>query len=293
MARVRPSAAPALTHPERVVDAASGLRKADVAAYYEAVAPWLLPQVAGRPLSLLRCPDGVGAACFFQRHFRPGFGPGVRALALPGADGEGGPLLAIDDARGLQALVQMNVLELHPWGARAEAPDRPDRVVFDLDPDPALPWAQVRAAAVEVREALAARGLRSWVRLTGGKGVHVVAPFAPGPGWSALRAFCRALAQALQAAAPQRYATGAARAARGGRIYLDWQRNARGASSVAGWSLRARPRLPVAMPLHWDELAECPGPAAYDLPRARQRAQALARDPWDGFAQCRQALPAA
>jgi len=286
------SAPARLTHPERVVYPGAGIRKGEVADYYRAVAGWLLPELSERPLSLLRCPDGIEAACFFQKHHNDGFGPAVHPVELAEADGRA-DYLYVRDLEGVLALVQMNAIEFHPWGAHRKTPDRPDRVVFDLDPDPGIAWSELKRAAREVRARLAELGLDSWVRLSGGKGVHVVAPIRPGPDWSAVKDFCEAFAAAMAAQSPQRYVATASKAARKDRIFIDWLRNARGATSVAGWSLRARAGAPVAMPMRWDEFSRSRSSTDFDLGKAMRRAARLGSDPWEGFAESRQRLPAA
>ncbi|RPE79863.1 non-homologous end-joining DNA ligase [Vulcaniibacterium tengchongense] len=279
-----------LTSAERVVYPELGVTKGEVAAYYRQIARWLLPELIERPLSLLRCPDGVEGDCFFQKHHADAFGPHVHAVELREKRGRD-DYFYVRDIDGVLALVQMNAIEFHVWAARHDAPEQPDRVVFDLDPGEGVPWDQVRDAAREVRDALAGLGLRSWLRLSGGKGLHVVVPLRPGPSWTEVKAFSEAFAGRLAEQAPERYLASASKAERAGRIFVDWLRNTRGATSVASWSLRARPGAPVAMPLRWEELARTSGAAAYDLRRALRRARGLRRDPWAGFARTRQTLP--
>ena len=283
-----------ITHPERVVFVASGdaraVTKGEVADYYRAVARWMLPELARRPLSLVRCPEGSEGACFFQKHHSGSFGTAVKAVALEQKDGVH-DYLYVEDVDGLLALVQMNSLEFHPWGSRVDAPEKPDRLVFDLDPDTGIEWKQVVAAAREVRARLREAGLESFVRQTGGKGLHVVAPFRRGPGWQAAKDFSEALAGAMAAERPERYVATMSKARREGRIFIDWLRNSRGATSVTSWSLRARPGAPVAMPLRWEELGKVEGPGAFGLARALRRAASLRRDPWDGIDALDQRLP--
>ena len=282
-----------ITHPERIVFAAgkgrAAVSKGEVADYYRRVAPWMLPELARRPLSLVRCPEGAGGDCFFQKHHSDSFGKAVRAIALQQKDGVH-DYLYVEDVDGLLALVQFNALEFHPWGARVQAPEQPDRMVFDLDPDDGLPWKTVVAAAREVRDRLRERGLESFVRQTGGKGLHVVAPIRPGPDWQALKDFCESIADAMASERPERYVATMSKARREGRLFVDWLRNARGATSVTSWSLRARPGAPVAMPLRWDELGKVEGPGAFGIAKALRRAASLRSDPWDGIASLDQRL---
>jgi bifunctional non-homologous end joining protein LigD len=273
-----------------MVFADAGITKGEVADYYAAIADWLLPGVAERPLSLLRCPQGTKGECFFQKHHADALGTHVHAIPLKEKQGKD-DYLFVKDATGLLELVQMNVLEFHPWGARVDKPERPDAMVFDLDPGPGIAWKQVAAAAREVRDRLRDAGLTSFVRLSGGKGVHVVVPIRRGPSWDEVKDFTGAFAEAMAAHKPLRYVATMSKAKRNDRIFIDWLRNGRGATSVCSWSLRARPGAPVAMPLRWEELGRVEGPAAFDLHKALARAKRLRRDPWKGYADCRQSLP--
>lgn len=279
-----------LTSPDRIVFEGAGYTKQDVVEYYRTVADWMLPELARRPLSLVRCPDGAAGQCFFQKHYAEALGDDVRSIDLMQKSGVE-PYLYVDDIEGVTDLVQMNALEFHPWGSRIEAPELPDRLVFDLDPGEGTRWPDVLRGARDVRDRLRKLGLENFVRLSGGKGVHVVVPIAPGPSWDDARAFSDAFANDLAARAPTRYVATMSRAKRPGKIFIDWLRNARGATSVASWSLRARAGGPVAVPIRWEELGRVEGPAAFDLRAAAKRAARLRRDPWDGFEALAQSLP--
>jgi bifunctional non-homologous end joining protein LigD len=280
-----------ISHPERVVFAKARLTKGDVADYYRQMARWILPEVARRPLSLLRCPDGVDKPCFFQKHHGTGLGDAVEAIPLEQKSGRE-DYLYIEDTEGLLQLVQMNTLELHPWGASVDDPEHPDRLVFDLDPGEGVTWAAIKAAARDVRDRLQEIGLESFVRLSGGKGVHVVVPLTPKADWAQAKDFCESFAQAMAEHAPDRYVATMSKAKRTGVIFIDWLRNARGATSVCSWSLRARPSAGVAVPLRWEELGRVTAADAFPLPKALQRAQKLKKDPWEGIDQVKQVLPA-
>ncbi|MEB1549052.1 non-homologous end-joining DNA ligase [Xanthomonas campestris pv. campestris] len=280
----------AITHPERVVFPAAGISKGDVAAYYRAVAPLVLPEIARRPLSLLRCPDGAAGACFFQKHEGRHLGAHIKAIPLKQKSGTE-DYLYIEDVAGLLELVQMNTLELHPWGARVDDPEHPDRLVFDLDPGEGVAWTQVVAAAREIRSKLRAAGLESAVRLSGGKGLHVVVPIVPQASWDQARDFCEAFAQALATQAPERYVATMSKAKRHGVIFVDWLRNGRGNTSVCSWSLRAREHATVAVPLGWEELGKLSGPDAFPLDKAVQRAKRQRNDPWAEVLALKQVLP--
>lgn len=279
-----------ISHPERVVYPALKLSKGDVAAYYRQMAHWILPEITGRPLSLLRCPEGIGNACFFQKHHGQGLGDAVHAVPLRQKSGTE-DYVYIDDEKGLLQLVQMNTLELHPWGATVADPEHADRLVFDLDPGEGIGWTQIRAAARDVRAHLRQAGLESFVRLSGGKGLHVVAPLQPAASWEQAKAFCEAFAQAMAARAPDRYVATMSKARRKGVIFIDWLRNARGATSVCSWSLRARESAGVAVPLRWDELARVASADAFPLDKAMARARRLKQAPWAGIETLRQTLP--
>lgn len=275
-----------LTHPDRVLWPDLGVTKRELAAWYAAAGARALPHLAGRPLTLLRCPDGQGKPCFFQRHFQDALPPGIRGVQVPGRDET---YLAIDGMEGLLGLAQMGVLEIHPWGARIEAPDRADRLVFDLDPDPALPWSRLVDAALAVRDRLHAAGLAGFPRLTGGKGVHVVVPLQPGATWAVAKAYCREMAEAVSRADPARYTAKMAKSERRGRVFVDWLRNAQTATAVGCYSTRARAGAPVAMPVTWDELADARRGDRYDVRTALARLDAP--DPWPDLAAVRQSLP--
>ena len=272
-----------ITHPERLVWPDEGLSKLDLARYYEQAAPLLLAHGAERPLALIRCPDGISGPCFFQKHLLPGRRPppGIRVITFK-ADGE--DALTVAGAEGLIALVQDGVVELHLWGCRADDLDRPDRIVFDLDPSGELPFARVIAAARETRERLQELGLESFVMTSGGKGLHVVAPLRRTRGFEEVKAFTHAVARAMEADAPDRYVSQASKARRKGRIFVDYLRNGRGATAIGPYSARARPGAPLAIPLRWSELV--PGLTAdrFRLADAGPRlAAARRRDPWEGY----------
>jgi bifunctional non-homologous end joining protein LigD len=284
-------AAVVISHPDRTMFADAAYTKRDVADYYQAVARWLLPEVGGRPLSLLRCPDGSRGDCFFQKHHADSLGSHVKSVDIKQKSGIA-QYLWIDSVEGLIELVQMNTLELHPWGARVDDPEQPDRLVFDLDPGPGIGWPTVVEAAREVRDRLRDAGLASAVRLSGGKGLHVVAAITRGPGWDEVRDFCQAFATAMATQSPTGYVATMSKAIRRDRIFIDWLRNGRGATSIASWSLRARAGAPVAVPLRWADLGGIAAPDAFDLKLAQARAGRIRVDPWARDVDEAQTLPA-
>ena len=288
-----PATTARISSPGKVIFPELGITKQQVADYYRAVAPQLLPELANRPLSLVRCPDGIQGQCFFQKHHASTLGAHVREVPIREKGGGSEDYLYVDDVEGVIDLVQMNVLEFHPWGARIEDVEHPDRLVFDLDPGEGVDWTAIKAAARDVRARLAEIGLQSFLRLSGGKGLHVVLPIRPGPDWNKAKAFCEAFADAMALQAPQRYVATATKARRKGVIFIDWLRNGRGATSVASWSLRARKEAGVAVPLAWSELGRVKSGHDYSIERAQRRAAGLRKDPWiaEGWAKAvKQAL---
>lgn len=278
-----------LTHPDRLVFPDDGIRKQDVFDYYRAVAPWLLREIAGRPLSIVRCPDGIAQACFFQKHRTAGIRH-VDRVRVREESGKTRDYLVVRDERQLLELVQFNTLEFHPWGSTAQQLEQADRIVFDLDPGPGVVWRDVRRAARELRTLLERIGLQSFLRTSGGKGLHVVVPLNPGCDWALVKRFAQGFATSLAQSAPQRYVAVATKSRRDGVIFIDWLRNGRGATSVASYSLRARAGAPVALPLDWSELGRITSAAAFDLHSARRRLARRKTDPWEGIDTVRQDL---
>jgi bifunctional non-homologous end joining protein LigD len=263
-----------LTHPDKQLYPGSSITKRDLADYYEKVAPLMLAQIKGRPISLVRCPAGEGKPCFFQRHGAETLSPFVKPVKLPG-DKE--PYLMIEDARGLVALVQMGVLEIHVWGSNADDPQHPDRLVFDLDPAPDVPFEAVKKAAEEMRDGLKELKLTSFLKTTGGKGLHVVVPFKKGPSWDEAKNFARAFSEAMTKKAPDRFTTNIRKAARPGKIFIDYLRNGEGASAIAPYSTRARKGAPIALPVDWKELKTLKSGDEFHMKDAVKRVK---KDPW-------------
>lgn len=230
--------------------------KGDLADYYIALAPLILPHLARRPLSLVRCPQGRAKKCFFQKHDSGSFGEHVHHVPIREKDGGHEDYLYIDSADGILACVQMGTIEFHGWGSHVETLEQPDRLVFDLDPDEALDFADVRKAAIDLHGHLADMGLVSFAMLSGGKGVHIVVPLRPGHDWDTHKDFSRRLAEAMSQAEPERFVANMSKAKRKGRIFIDYLRNQRGSTAIMPYSARARERGPVAVPVTWDELAE-------------------------------------
>jgi len=278
-----------LTNPDRVLYPEMGLTKEDLARFYEQIADWALPYLVNRPLTLVRCPQGAGKTCFYQKHWSQSMPPAVKSVRVPEKTGHQDYVL-IDDLPGLISLVQIGALEFHPWPARADRLDRPDMMVFDLDPGEGVDWDQVKQAARDVRMVLEELGLQSWVRTTGGKGLHVVVPLARRNTWDDVSGFAQQVAQALVRAAPERYVATMRKQLRSGKVFIDYFRNAQGATSVASYSTRSRAGAPVATPLAWDELDAVSAGNQFHVGNLPQRLQRLATDPWEGFGSARQSL---
>jgi bifunctional non-homologous end joining protein LigD len=278
-----------LTHPDRIYWPDAGVTKEGLAEYYGEVWRWIAPYVVGRPLALVRCPEGVGGQCFFQKHAWNGISRAIRQEADP-LDPEAA-LLMIDDLDGLIGLVQAGVLEIHPWGAAFANLEKPDQIVIDLDPGEGVAWPEVIAAAIEVRERLNGLGLVGFVKTSGGKGLHVNVPLRPSAGWTAVKAFAKSLADAMAGDCPDRYVATVTKAKRRGRILVDYLRNGRGNTAVAPYSTRARAGAPVSMPLDWGELSPELGPAYFTVANSGNRLANLASDPWGGFRDAAAPLP--
>jgi bifunctional non-homologous end joining protein LigD len=280
-----------LTHPDRILWEGQGLTKLGLAEYYAGIAGHILPHIAGRPLALVRCPSGSGGGCFYQKHAFAGLTDAVEVIPVQEKDGPSETLI-IRDLRGLVLLVQASVLEIHPWGARIEDVERPDRIIFDLDPGDGVPWADMIEAARDIRGRLEAQGIRSFVKTTGGKGLHVVAPIVPRLGWDEVKAWCKDLASSMERDNPERYLTTMTKKLRTGKIFVDYLRNGRGATAIATYSTRARPGAPVSTPIRWDELGPAMTPARFTVENLPRRLVRLKTDPWQGFFTLRQHLPA-
>jgi bifunctional non-homologous end joining protein LigD len=278
-----------LSNPDKVYYPGIDLTKLGLAKYYETVAPELLSYVKRRPISLVRCPDGIDGQRFFQRHAMKGMSDAIKQVPITGGESKK-PYLYIDSAKGLFGLVQIGTLEIHDWGVSLAHIDKPDRIVFDLDPDEDLPLAILKAAAAEVREFLTDLGLKSFLKSTGGKGLHLVAPLTPKLGWDEVKPFAKAVADALVAARPDRYTANPLKKTRVGKVFVDYLRNQRGGSAIVNYSTRAKEGAPVACPLRWDELKGLKAAAPYTVKTLPARLKSLKRDPWEGFFSTRQSI---
>lgn len=242
-----------ITHPDRVISVEGKVTKGELAEYYAAIASLILPQASDRPLSLLRCPSGIGDECFFQRNPGKGLGPDVKPFAFQ-HKGKAYEYLYIEDEKGLLEIVQMGTIEMHPWGAKVDAIDYPDRMIFDLDPAPDVPFEAVKLAAQDLRQHLQLLGLEASLKCTGGKGLHVTVPLAGTEKWPVVKSFAASVAQQMVEATPEAYVATMSKAKRTGKIFLDHFRNDYTATAIADYAVRARPGAPVALPLDWKEL---------------------------------------
>ncbi|MDB5642223.1 MAG: ligD [Hyphomicrobiales bacterium] len=277
-----------LTHPDRVLWPEAGVTKEALADYYTLVWPRMQKHLAGRALALVRCPTGI-AHCFFQKHAWDGMAKDIVQVRDP-QDAE--TLVSVETLPGLIGLVQASVLEIHPWGSTVDDIERPDRLTMDLDPGEDVPWSSLVAAARETRDRLKAKGLKSFCKTTGGKGLHVVVPLTPSADWDTAKAFCKQLAEEMAADNPAAYLSTMSKAARRGRIYVDYLRNGRGATAVAAYSTRSRPSCGVSTPVTFEELDDLRSGDHYTLLNLARRLEFESADPWADFFKVKQVLPA-
>jgi len=282
--KTRPSSKFRLTNPDRVIDPSTGITKGQLAAYYERVADRLLPYISDRPLSGLRCPDGLGGKCFYQKHRMQGLPASVHSVMVDDEE-----YVAVSTLEGLMALVQMGVVEFHPWGSRRDDLGRPDRLIFDLDPDVGLGWKNVVEAAFRVKELLLEVGLISFAKTTAGKGLHVVVPLQRRQEWDEAKDFSRTLMEELSSRHPGQYTTNPLKAKRKGKVFLDYLRNGEGSTSVAAYGVRARAGCPISLPIDWEDLNERLNPLLITLQDDRGLAE-RGHQAWEEFYRLRQSL---
>ena len=279
-----------ISHPDKIIDEESGLTKLALAEYYLEIADWIMPHLAHRPISFVRCPDGNAGQCFYQRHIAMGMPESIHPLHLK-KDGKDETYISIGDIKGLLSLVQFGASEIHPWGARDKDVDHPDRLIFDLDPDPSVAWSEVVATAFEVRDRLKKLKLQSFVKTTGGKGLHIVTPLDGSQGWDVIKTFAKNFAQTFADEQPDKFIAVMSKKDRKGKIFIDYLRNERSATAVAAYSTRARAGSPVATPLDWKELSADIDPHSFTTDSVRQRLKGLKADPWKNFFKISQSLP--
>jgi len=295
--RSRKSASPAevagvrISHPDRVIDKSTGARKIDLVQYYESVARWMLPHLADRPVSLVRAPEDIGGELFFQKHTQKLSIPNI--TQHPGLDPGHPPLITVDSVKALVGAAQMGTIEFHTWNGVASNIEKPDRVVFDLDPDPSLGWERMIEAALLTRTLLEELGLTSFCKTSGGKGLHVVVPLAKHAGWDEVKGFSQAVAQHMASTLPKYFSAKMGAQNRKQKIFVDYLRNNRGSSTVAAFSVRARPGLGVSVPLAWDEVGQTTGGDQWNIRNLHERLAQLKSDPWAEYPKTRQRITAA
>ncbi len=280
-----------ISSPQRVIDAQSGATKLQLAEYYLSVGNWLTPHLAGRPLSIVRAPDGVDGDSFFQRHCGRLKMPHMRVLDKS-LDPEHARLIQADSITAVVEAAQMGTVEFHTWNARSDRIDRPDRIVFDLDPDPALPWSSMVEATCLTLDLLDELGLKAFLKTSGGRGMHVVVPIDRRQGWDCINEFARGVTMRLAREEPDKFAEKMGPKNRIGKIFVDYLRNQRGASTVAAYSVRARPGLPVSVPIGRDELEQIAGANQWNILNLHQRLAERSGDPWSDYASTRQSISA-
>ena len=278
-----------ISSPQRVIDAQTGATKLQLAEYYLSVQKWLVPHLRARPLSIVRAPDGVDADSFFQRHCGRLKMPHMRALDRS-LDPEHARLIQADDICAVIEAVQMGTVEFHTWSARSDRIDRPDRVIFDLDPDPQLDWSHMANATCITLDLLETLGLRAFLKTSGGRGMHVVVPIDRRHSWDTLRAFAQGVSQRLAEQAPDKLVAKMGAKNRVGKVFVDYLRNQRGASTVAAYSVRARPGLGVSVPIELDELHALDGANQWTILNLKQRLEAQRSDPWAAYGSTRQSI---
>ena len=281
-----------VSNAQRVIDPSSGLTKLDLVRYYESVADWMLPHLTGRPCSLVRGPTGVTGELFFQKHGEKIGIPGIKELDPALWPGHAA-LLEIGTAQALAGAAQMNVIEFHTWNSLAAKIDKPDRMIFDLDPGVGTVWQHVQESAMLVRGLLSELGLESWLKTSGGKGLHVVVPLAPRLDYDTVKDFSQAIVQHLARALPSRFVAKSGPANRQGKVFVDYLRNGHGATTAAAFSARARPGLGVSMPMSWDDLPKLKSGAQWTVATAREYLSFETTDPWARYHLTKQSLSAA
>ena len=292
MAKAAPAGRPlvacvGISHPDRLIYANLGLSKLQLARYYEAIGPWMLPHVAGRPLTLVHCPGGLAAPCNYLRHAKA-WGPSALRRVRVREKFKTGEYLIADNIEAIVSLAQIGVVEIHTWNSTDDDIERPNRIIFDIDPAPKVTWKQVVTAARLVRNVLTTLGLESWVKTTGGRGPHVVIPIRPERDWSECLGFARDVSEAITRTDPDRYTTAFAKAGRENKLLIDYLRNNRTNTSVAAFSTRARVGAHVSMPVSWRDLAG--GPQRWTMLTVPPGQKRLKADPWKDYWQSRQRL---
>jgi len=279
----------ALSNPNRMFYPEIGVTKRALAEYYTEIAGWIMPHLANRPLTVVRCPEGWKKECFFQKHLRDAASEVLRSIPIMEKSGLQYYSVA-DNIEGVIELVQIGALEIHVWGSREDKLEQPDMMIFDLDPAPEVEWASIIKAARLMRERLSDLGLAAFVKTTGGKGLHIVAPLTPKAGWETVKSFSRAVSESIVREAPEEYICTMSKEKRKGKIFIDYLRNVRGATSIAPYSTRSRHGAPISMPIAWDELTVELKSDSFNILNSRRRLAGLQEDPWAGYFSIRQEI---
>ena len=279
----------AISHPEKLYFPEAEITKVDIAQYYERMASRILPHIKGRPLALVRCPDGWNKQCFYQKHADKSVNPAVARIEVPEGGGKA-MYMGAASAKALVALVQWGVLELHPWGSRQPRLDRPDRLIFDFDPDEGVTWKDLVTGVELLRALLGELELEGFLKTTGGKGLHVIVPIRSTLDWDQAKGFTRAVADFMVSTFGDRFTATVSKAKRKGKVFVDYLRNAEGATAVAPYAVRARANAPVSMPIAWEELASDVRFDHFNVRNAQDRLAKQKRDPWRDFETTRQTI---
>jgi bifunctional non-homologous end joining protein LigD len=281
-----------VTHPERIVDPTSGVTKLDLVRYYESVAQWMLPHLKDRPLAMVRAPTGISGELFFQKHAEKTSMPGLKAHD-PKLWPNHPPLLTVDTVDALMAAAQMNVVEFHTWNSTIRRIDKPDRVIFDLDPGEGVQWKQIQEAALLVRTLLMELELKAWLKTTGGKGLHVVVPLAPRLGYQSVKLCSQAIVRHIAKTIPDRFSAKSGAANRIGKVYVDYLRNGKAQTTATAFSARARPGMGVSIPVSWEQLSDLKSGAQWTVQTAREYLSFQTQDPWETYWSTGQSLASA
>lgn len=282
-----------ITHPEKIIFPKEHITKQDIADYYSTVSQWMLPYLSNRPLSLYRCPEGVKAQCFYQKHIGQVLATkdgSLQEVQIEESNGMKGSYIAVNDLEGLTSLVQMGAFEIHAWGSRHPNVDYPDQIVMDFDPDPAVRFSEVKKAALGLKSILDQLKLKSFLKVTGGKGIHVHVPISPVYTWDQVKSFSKALADELVSRFPQKYTSNISKKKRKNKIFIDYLRNGRSATAVSPYSLRARPQSSVALPISWKELKSLKSADQFTLQKALLHLKKRRLDPWSGMLRLNQRI---
>lgn len=277
------------TNLDRVFYPKQGITKGDLVEYYQLVEKFILPHVANRPLTLVRCPSGHQANCFYQKHFTDSIPKTLKSIPIL-EHGAYEPYIYINNVQGLMGLVQIGVLEIHPWGSRNSHLEKPDRIIFDLDPSPEIKWHEVIECARVINQFLTYLGLKNYVKTTGGKGLHIVIPIQPTRSWEVIGQMSKRIADMMVEIHPTKYIATMSKAKRRGKIFIDYLRNVRGATAIAAYSTRARDNAPIAVPLTWEELSPKIKSDTFNIKNIKKRLNSLKTDPWQNFFKTKQSI---